>query len=116
MPSKDTLAACLSYEGNCIGGTDSGIGKLNLIMELQGHILHGVFHSNGFGHLLCINGLEMGSDLPGYQVMDFWDRLCNSLQARLLSLLNSQLLCLQYILQLNLFFFIFMLHIFLSKF
>lgn len=82
VPSKDTLAACLSYEGNCIAGTDSRIGKLNLIMKLWGHILHGVFHSNGFGHLLCINGLEMGSDLPGYQVMDFWESLCNSLQAR----------------------------------
>lgn len=64
VPSKDTLAACLSYEGNeniNIGaGTDGVKGKLNLIMELQGHILHGVFHSNGFGHLLCINdGLEI---------------------------------------------------------
>lgn len=85
VPSKDTLAACLSYEGNNNNtgtGTDRVKGKLNLIMELKGHILHGVFHSNGFGHLLCINGLEMGSDLPGYQVMDFWDRLCTTLQAR----------------------------------
>ena len=53
------------------------------LMELQGHILHGVFHSNGFGHLLCLNGLEMGNSLPGYIVMDFWDRLCNALKARL---------------------------------
>ncbi|KAL0372797.1 UNVERIFIED_CONTAM: PHD finger protein MALE STERILITY 1 [Sesamum calycinum] len=47
------------------------------VIELQGegHSLHGVFHSNGFGHLLCINGSESGSDLPGYQIMEFWDRL-----------------------------------------
>ncbi|KAL8105772.1 PHD finger protein MALE STERILITY 1 [Apium graveolens] len=93
VPSKDTLAACLSYEGNNhnIGaGTDRVVkGKLNLIMELQGHILHGVFHSNGFGHLLCINGLEMGSDLPGYQVMDLWDRLSTNLQARKVSIKDT---------------------------
>lgn len=26
------------------------------------HLLHGVLHANGFGHLLRINGLEGGSD------------------------------------------------------
>ncbi|PIN14883.1 PHD Zn-finger protein [Handroanthus impetiginosus] len=58
------------------------------IIDIQGddHSLHGVFHSNGFGHLLCINGLETGSDLPGYQIMDFWDRLCSGLGARKVSL------------------------------
>ncbi|KAL0296535.1 UNVERIFIED_CONTAM: PHD finger protein PERSISTENT TAPETAL CELL 1 [Sesamum radiatum] len=58
------------------------------VIELQGegHSLHGVFHSNGFGHLLCINGSESGSDLPGYQIMEFWDRLCSGLGARKVSL------------------------------
>ncbi|GFP86559.1 phd finger protein male sterility 1 [Phtheirospermum japonicum] len=52
----------------------------------EGHSLHGVFHPNGFGHLLCINGSESGSDLPGHQIMDFWDRLCSGLGARKVSL------------------------------
>ncbi|CAA0811539.1 PHD finger protein MALE STERILITY 1 [Striga hermonthica] len=59
------------------------------VVQLQAHThtLHGVFHSNGFGHLLCINGSsETGSDLPGYQIMDFWDRLCSALGARKVSL------------------------------
>ncbi|KAL2545738.1 PHD finger protein MALE STERILITY 1 [Forsythia ovata] len=47
--------------------------------------MHGVFHTNGFGHLLCINGLETGSDLAGYQIMEFWDRLCTGLGARKVS-------------------------------
>ncbi|KAI3453219.1 hypothetical protein Pfo_009882 [Paulownia fortunei] len=58
------------------------------VIELQGegHSLHGVFHSNGFGHLLCINGSETGSDLAGYQIMEFWDRLCSGIGARKVSL------------------------------
>ncbi|KAF7840521.1 PHD finger protein MALE STERILITY 1 [Senna tora] len=55
-------------------------------VELQGHMMQGVFHSNGFGHLLCVNGLETGSDLAGHQIMEFWDRLCTGLQARKVSL------------------------------
>ncbi|XP_047307344.1 PHD finger protein MALE STERILITY 1 [Impatiens glandulifera] len=62
-------------------GAGDSKGKFNLI-ELNGHILHGIFHSNGFGHLLCINGYESGSELPGYKIMDFWDRLCTGLHAR----------------------------------
>ncbi|KAK4484107.1 hypothetical protein RD792_011327 [Penstemon davidsonii] len=63
--------------------------KSNVNIELyrdQGHSMHGVFHSNGFGHLLCINGSEFGSDLAGYQIMEFWDRLCSGLGARKVSL------------------------------
>ncbi|KAL6505900.1 hypothetical protein OROHE_023279 [Orobanche hederae] len=61
--------------------------KSNVIeLQREGHSLHGVFHSNGFGHLLCINGSETGSDLAGYQIMDFWDRLCFGLGARKVSL------------------------------
>lgn len=56
--------------------------KLNIV-ELQGHLLHGVFHSNGFGHLLSLNGLETGSDLTGQLLISFWDRLCTGLRARL---------------------------------
>lgn len=85
LPSKETLAATLSCEVPCEAIatiSNNNIGKSKLI-ELQGHMMQGVFHSNGFGHLLCVNGLETGSDLAGHQIMEFWDRLCTGLQARL---------------------------------
>uniref|UniRef100_A0A7N0V9P5 Zinc finger PHD-type domain-containing protein n=2 Tax=Kalanchoe fedtschenkoi TaxID=63787 RepID=A0A7N0V9P5_KALFE len=72
VPSKETMASCEEH------GEE---GKSN-ILELEGHTMHGVFHSNGFGHLLCVNGLESGSNLSGHQIMDFWDRLCTGLRAR----------------------------------
>ncbi|XP_073286198.1 PHD finger protein MALE STERILITY 1 [Primulina huaijiensis] len=58
------------------------------VIELQGesHCMHGVFHSNGFGHLLSIKGLETGSDVPGHQIMELWDRLSCNLRARKVSL------------------------------
>ncbi|KAL2925916.1 PHD finger protein MALE STERILITY 1 [Bienertia sinuspersici] len=74
VPSKETAAmasTCLSCQGNCCA--DSTIlaarcgTKSCSLVELEGHTLHGVFHCNGFGHLLCVNGLEMGSDLTGNQ-------------------------------------------------
>ncbi|MCL7042852.1 hypothetical protein MKW94_007134 [Papaver nudicaule] len=49
----------------------------------QTHLLHGLIHCNGFGHLLRINGLEGGSKfLTGRDVMDLWDRICTALRAR----------------------------------
>ncbi|KRH74860.1 hypothetical protein GLYMA_01G047400v4 [Glycine max] len=77
LPSKEALGTCTS----CDAITTTNNGKSKLI-ELQGHMMHGVFHSNGFGHLLCVNGLEMGSSLAGNQIMEFWNRLCYGLQAR----------------------------------
>ncbi|XP_019454984.1 PREDICTED: PHD finger protein MALE STERILITY 1 [Lupinus angustifolius] len=86
LPSKEALATCTSCEGCCNDSlTRMNNGKSKLI-EFQGHMMHGVFHSNGFGHLLCVNGLEMGSNLAGNQIMDFWNRLCYALQARKVSL------------------------------
>lgn len=91
VPSKETAAmasTCLSCQGNncCADGTilaaSCGASKSSSLVELEGHTLHGVFHCNGFGHLLCVNGLEMGSDLNGHQIMDFWDRICTTLRAR----------------------------------
>ncbi|XP_073029045.1 PHD finger protein MALE STERILITY 1-like isoform X1 [Primulina eburnea] len=75
LPSKDTVLP--SKDTN--------------VFELQGesHCMHGVFHSNGFGHLLCINGLETGSDVPGHQIMELWDRLCSGLRARKVSLKDT---------------------------
>ncbi|CAN6478884.1 unnamed protein product [Victoria cruziana] len=70
----------------------SGVGctsnrPLTGFLDLHGHTLHGVIHYNGFGHLLCLNGIEGGSDLVcGSQVMDFWDRICTSLRVRQISI------------------------------
>ena len=47
------------------------------------HLLHGVVHSNGFGHLILVNGREGGSTvLTGSDIMNFWDRLCVTLAVR----------------------------------
>ncbi|CAN0891029.1 PHD finger protein At1g33420 [Linum grandiflorum] len=49
-------------------------------LEDNTHLLHGVVHSNGFGHLLRVNGKEGGSrSLTGTHIMNFWDRLCTAL-------------------------------------
>ncbi|KAL3525039.1 hypothetical protein ACH5RR_013411 [Cinchona calisaya] len=52
------------------------------VFDLETHLLHGLIHCNGFGHLICINGIEGGSKkLCGRELMDLWDRICGSLQA-----------------------------------
>lgn len=52
-------------------------------LENTTHLLHGVVHSNGYGHLLRVNGREGGSRvLSGRHIMDFWDRLCKILRVR----------------------------------
>ncbi|KAG8383670.1 hypothetical protein BUALT_Bualt04G0038000 [Buddleja alternifolia] len=51
--------------------------------DLQTHLLHGLIHCNGFGHLICINGIEGGSKfITGTEIMDLWDRICTTLHAR----------------------------------
>ncbi|KAL6956541.1 hypothetical protein U1Q18_041224 [Sarracenia purpurea var. burkii] len=58
-------------------------------LEDTTHLLHGVVHANGFGHLLRVNGREGGSKfLSGCHIMDFWDRLCKLLGVRKVSLLD----------------------------
>ncbi|KAL9243829.1 hypothetical protein vseg_017671 [Gypsophila vaccaria] len=53
------------------------------VFDIQTHLLHGVIHCNGFGHLLCINGIEGGSKyVRGREIMDLWDRICTNLHAR----------------------------------
>lgn len=32
------------------------------VFDLQTHLLHGLIHCNGLGHLICINGIEGGSN------------------------------------------------------
>jgi hypothetical protein len=82
LPSKETGAAYLNCEANGAGPPND---KDSNLVESQGHLMHGVFHSNGFGHLLRVNGVEMGSDLAGHHILDFWDRLCIGLRARWIS-------------------------------
>ncbi|XP_021864018.1 PHD finger protein MALE MEIOCYTE DEATH 1 [Spinacia oleracea] len=56
------------------------------VRELQTHLLHGLIHCNGFGHLVCINGIEGGSKyLCGREIMDLWDRICTNLHVRKIS-------------------------------
>ncbi|CAL0315703.1 unnamed protein product [Lupinus luteus] len=55
-------------------------------LDNQSHLLHGVIHCNGCGHLICINGYEGGSKvLSGREIMDLWDRICTNLKARRIS-------------------------------
>ncbi|XP_061345836.1 PHD finger protein At1g33420-like isoform X2 [Gastrolobium bilobum] len=58
-------------------------------LENTTHLLHGVVHANGYGHLLRVNGREGGSRfLSGCHIMDFWDRLCNTLGVRKVSVMD----------------------------
>ncbi|KAL9248164.1 hypothetical protein vseg_021519 [Gypsophila vaccaria] len=58
-------------------------------LEDTTHLLHGVIHANGYGHLLRVNGREGGSRvLSGSHIMDFWDRLCNYLGVRKISVMD----------------------------
>ncbi|GAV60463.1 PHD domain-containing protein [Cephalotus follicularis] len=53
------------------------------VFDKQTHLLHGLIHCNGYGHLLCINGIEGGSkNLCGREIMDLWDRICAHLRTR----------------------------------
>ncbi|KAJ0041362.1 hypothetical protein Pint_27565 [Pistacia integerrima] len=79
-------------DGNSIGGckscnhvttTDDVEDWVYHQLEDTTHLLHGVVHANGYGHLLRVNGREGGSRvLSGCHIMDFWDRLCKALGVR----------------------------------
>jgi hypothetical protein len=52
-------------------------------LDNQSYLLHGVIHCNGYGHLVCLNGIEGGSKfLSGREIMELWDRICTNLRAR----------------------------------
>uniref|UniRef100_J3N717 PHD-type domain-containing protein n=2 Tax=Oryza brachyantha TaxID=4533 RepID=J3N717_ORYBR len=58
-------------------------------LESPGHLLHGIVHENGFGHLVRVNGREGGSSvMTGSQLMDFWDQLCRNLRVRKVSVMD----------------------------
>ncbi|KAL2606550.1 hypothetical protein GLYMA_09G233500v4 [Glycine max] len=60
-----------------------------LQIEDNTHLLHGVVHSNGYGHLLTLNGREGGSKLlSGSDIMNFWDRLCAAISVRKVSVMD----------------------------
>nr|XP_029119645.1 PHD finger protein PERSISTENT TAPETAL CELL 1 [Elaeis guineensis] len=90
LPSKDTIteAKDLSTKVSSEGFKKATTGSKS--QDLEGHLLHGVIHSNGFGHLLCINGFEGGSYfVSGHQILDLWDRICSALQVRKVSLIDK---------------------------
>ncbi|XP_076942343.1 PHD finger protein At1g33420-like [Bidens hawaiensis] len=58
-------------------------------LDHTNHLLHGVVHMNGYGHILRVNGREGGSwFLSGSHIMDFWDRLCRALGVRQVSVMD----------------------------
>lgn len=58
-------------------------------IEDNTHVLHGIVHSNGYGHLMTLNGREGGSSLlSGSDIMGFWDRLCVALAVRKVSVMD----------------------------
>lgn len=58
-------------------------------LENTSHLLHGVIHANGYGHLLRVNGREGGSRvLSGRHIMNFWDRICGMLGVRKVSVMD----------------------------
>ncbi|XP_010278538.1 PREDICTED: PHD finger protein MALE MEIOCYTE DEATH 1-like [Nelumbo nucifera] len=60
------------------------------VFDLHTHLLHGLIHCNGFGHLLCLNGVEGGSKyLCGREIMDLWDRICTTLRARKITVVDT---------------------------
>ncbi|PON77641.1 hypothetical protein TorRG33x02_240110 [Trema orientale] len=63
----------------------------NLLEKSSHHLLHGVTHCNGVGHLLSLQGYLGGSEfLRGTQLMDLWDRITsNIIHAKRLSLVDS---------------------------
>lgn len=83
VPSKGTMMVEVGHS-RCEGSSEAAATATMLNwVELKSHLMHGLIHSNGFGHLLSLNGIETGSDfLNGHLIMDLWDRICTALRAR----------------------------------
>jgi hypothetical protein len=57
--------------------------RADALLGRSDHLLHGLIHSNGFGHLVTLRGSDGGSRfLSGRQIMDIWDQLCSALRVR----------------------------------
>ncbi|CAH8363505.1 unnamed protein product [Eruca vesicaria subsp. sativa] len=50
-------------------------------LKARNHLMHGVIHCNGFGHLLCIKSGFFSGD----RIMNLWDSLCSTLHTRKIS-------------------------------
>ncbi|KAI0496013.1 hypothetical protein KFK09_022320 [Dendrobium nobile] len=92
LPSKELAfeeAESFIIEVNGIDSENSKISTKQR-MEIENHLMHGVLHLNGFGHLISINGFEGGSEfVSGHQIMGLWDRICTLLQVRQISLIDA---------------------------
>ncbi|XP_076914230.1 PHD finger protein At2g01810-like [Bidens hawaiensis] len=67
---------------------------MNNGLELDdSYILHGLIHCNGFGHLISVNKLDLGSlvCLTESNVMSFWNSICSSLKTRKVSVADVKL-------------------------
>ncbi|PKA64370.1 PHD finger protein MALE STERILITY 1 [Apostasia shenzhenica] len=86
LPSKDMISTeRLTIEVNGKGSEKSALGSNLDVDHLESHLMHGILHSNGLGHLICVNGIEGGSQfISGRQIMDLWDQICTALQVRYL--------------------------------
>ncbi|PON31567.1 hypothetical protein TorRG33x02_357500, partial [Trema orientale] len=57
-------------------------------VEIDGsrYLLYAIVHTDGIGHLLCLNGIEGGSKhFPGREIMKLWDVMCKNLRVRKIS-------------------------------
>ena len=54
------------------------------------HILHGLIHCNGFGHLISVNKFQLDSTilLTETDVINLWDIICYSLKPRFIFCLS----------------------------
>jgi hypothetical protein len=88
IPSPDAMIAAASLQTATAATTATTTTTTTtiwsrLLLESPTHLLHGVLHCNGFGHLLRVNGRERGSRyVSGREIMDLWDRICAMLRAR----------------------------------
>ncbi|KAG8062347.1 hypothetical protein GUJ93_ZPchr0003g17894 [Zizania palustris] len=74
-----------------IPATADGDGQLgaDVLLGRNDHLLHGLIHSNGFGHLVVLRGRDgCSTSLSGCDIMDIWDRLCYALRARAVSVVD----------------------------
>ncbi|CAL9185402.1 PHD finger protein At1g33420-like [Musa acuminata AAA Group] len=85
-----SLSNLRCYSCNCEMTTDDTFeDRAYLQLEDSTNLLHGIVHANGFGHLLRVNGREGGSKyLTGCDIMSFWDRLCQMLRVRKVSVMD----------------------------
>uniref|UniRef100_A0A0D9XEB7 Zinc finger PHD-type domain-containing protein n=1 Tax=Leersia perrieri TaxID=77586 RepID=A0A0D9XEB7_9ORYZ len=91
-PAAEADGLCFAINQHNGGGAGkaSSKGTTTTTASSKGHLLHGVVHLNGYGHLVALHGLEGGSDfVSGHQIMDLWDRICSALHVRKVSLVDT---------------------------